>query len=192
MDKDAGEQASAAVKDRHQQEAHCNGKDDLAQIACQIHPAAVEQVDDMPDAKGHAGDDNGGSHIVPCNRRKQEPPEDHFLQGSDAEHTCNAANRFRRGVIEGSAVPEVSRCQNDQRHIVKKPPGRNGGTAKPIPLLQLVFTDKGEKHDGLQDAKASACGVFNADRLIERICQGLQHAVNHDTRNRKGQLVFLI
>ena len=56
----------------------------------------------------------------------------------------------------------------------------------------LVFTDKGEKHDGLQDAKASACGVFNANRLIERICQGLQNAVNHDPRNRKGQLVFLI
>ena len=53
MDEDAGKQAAAAIKNRDQQEAHRNGKDDLAQVVEQIHAAAVEQVDNMPDAEGH-------------------------------------------------------------------------------------------------------------------------------------------
>ena len=54
MDKDAGQQAAATIKNRDQQEAHCNCKDDLAQIADQLHTAAVEQVDDMSYAKSYA------------------------------------------------------------------------------------------------------------------------------------------
>ena len=54
MDEDAGQQAAAAIKNRDQQETHGNCKDDLAQIADQLHTAAVEQVDDMSDAEGHA------------------------------------------------------------------------------------------------------------------------------------------
>lgn len=47
MDDDAEEQATAAIKDRDQQETDCDCKDDLAQVIDQIHTAAVEQVDDM-------------------------------------------------------------------------------------------------------------------------------------------------
>ena len=54
MDGDAGEQTPATIKDRDQQEADRDRKDDLAQIADKLHPAAVEQVDDMPDAERHA------------------------------------------------------------------------------------------------------------------------------------------
>ena len=54
MDDDAGEQASAKMKDCDQQEADCDGKDDLAQVVEQIHAAAVEQVDDMSNAKSYA------------------------------------------------------------------------------------------------------------------------------------------
>ena len=54
MDEDAGEQTAAAGEDRDQQEADRDRKDDLAQIADKLHPAAVEQVDDMPDAERHA------------------------------------------------------------------------------------------------------------------------------------------
>ena len=54
MDEDAGQQAAATIKNRDQQETHCNCKDDLAQIVDQLHTAAVEQVDDMSDAEGHA------------------------------------------------------------------------------------------------------------------------------------------
>ena len=46
VDEDAGEQAAAAIEDRDQQDAHRDGKDDLAQAADQIHAAAVEQVDE--------------------------------------------------------------------------------------------------------------------------------------------------
>ena len=49
-----GSRLPPRIKDRDQQEADCDGKDDLAQVAHQIHAAAVEQVDDMPDAEGHA------------------------------------------------------------------------------------------------------------------------------------------
>lgn len=44
MDEDAGKQAAAAIKDRDQQEADCDGKNDLAQVTHNIHAAAVEQV----------------------------------------------------------------------------------------------------------------------------------------------------
>ena len=54
MDENAGKQAAAAIKDRDQQKAHRDGKTDLTQVAHKIHAAAVEQVDDMSDAKSHA------------------------------------------------------------------------------------------------------------------------------------------
>lgn len=59
MGENAGKQTAAAVKNRNQQKAHSNRKDDLAQILDQIHTTAVEQVDDMPDAEGHAGNNYG-------------------------------------------------------------------------------------------------------------------------------------
>ena len=61
-----------------------------------IHAAAVKQVDDMPDAEGHAGNNNGRLDIVLCNGLKKQTPEDHFLPKSDAEHTHDAADRFSR------------------------------------------------------------------------------------------------
>lgn len=72
MDEDAGEQAAAAVKDRDQQEAYRDGKDDLTQVGHQIHAAAVEQIDNVPDAKGHAGDDDRRSYVFPCNGHQQK------------------------------------------------------------------------------------------------------------------------
>ena len=54
VDDDAREQASAAIKNRDKQEADRDCKDNLAQVVSQIHATAVEQVDDMPDAEGHA------------------------------------------------------------------------------------------------------------------------------------------
>ena len=63
-----------------------------------IHAAAVEQVDDMSDAEGYAGDNNSrlDLDIVFCDGLKKQTPEDHFLQKSDAEHTHDAADRFSR------------------------------------------------------------------------------------------------
>ena len=54
MDDDAGEQAAAAIKDCDQQESNRDGKNDLAQVIDKIHAAAVEQVDDMSNAKSYA------------------------------------------------------------------------------------------------------------------------------------------
>lgn len=96
MDEDAGEQAAAAVKDRDQQKTDRDGKNDLAQVIDQSHTAAVEQVDDMSDAESHTGDNNGGFDIILCNGLKQQTPEDHFLQGSNAEHTHDPTGRFNR------------------------------------------------------------------------------------------------
>ena len=96
MDEDAGKQASAAIKDCDQQESNRDGKNDLAQVIDKIHAAAVEQVDDMPDTKSHTGENNGGFDIILCNGLKQKPPEDHFLQKSNTEHTHNPTGRFSR------------------------------------------------------------------------------------------------
>ena len=146
----------------------------------------------MPDAEGHAGDDNGGADSILRNGRKQEAPEDHFLQKAHAEHTHDPAGRFRRCVIDRDTVPEVSRRQDQQRHVVEEPAGRDGGPAKPISPLQAVLPDKGEKHDRLQDAEGCACGVSDPDGFVQRIRQGLQNAVDHDPCDGKPQLVFLI
>ena len=54
MDEDAGQQTAAAIKNRDQQKAHRNRKNNLAQVVDQFHTAAVEQVDDMSDAKSYA------------------------------------------------------------------------------------------------------------------------------------------
>ena len=54
MDEDAGEKTAAAIKDCDQQEADRDRKNDLAQVTHKIHAAAVEQVDDMPDAESYA------------------------------------------------------------------------------------------------------------------------------------------
>ncbi len=51
MDNNTRKQASAAIKDRDQQEADRDGEGDLAKIADKI---AVKQVDNMPDAECHA------------------------------------------------------------------------------------------------------------------------------------------
>ena len=123
---DTGEQTPATIKDRDQQKTDRNRKDDLAQVVDQIHAAAVEQVDDMSDAESYTGDNNGRFDIILCNGLKQKPPEDYFLQESDAEHTYDPADRFHRGIINRNTVPEVARCQNYKRHIVEKPSCRNG------------------------------------------------------------------
>ena len=146
----------------------------------------------MPDAEGHTGNYDGRFDIVLCDGGKQEPAEDHFLQKPDAKHTHDAADRFRRRVIECSPVPKVSRCQDKQRHIVKEPPRGNGGFAESVPLLQAVFPDEGKKNNGLQDAENGACGVCNAYDVIQRICKGLQKAINHNPYDGEGQFVFLI
>ena len=54
VDGNAGNKAFAAVEDRDEQKAHCDGKDDLAQIVYKVHAAAVEQIDNVSDAEGHA------------------------------------------------------------------------------------------------------------------------------------------
>ena len=54
MDENAGKQAAAAIKDCDQQEADRDRKNDLAQVTHKIHAAAVEQVDDMPNAESYA------------------------------------------------------------------------------------------------------------------------------------------
>ena len=96
MDEDAGIQAASAVKNRDKQEADRDGKNDLTQVIAKLHAAAVEQVDDMSDAEGDAGNDNGRLDIVPCDCREQEAAEDYFLQESDAEHTHDPADCFSR------------------------------------------------------------------------------------------------
>ena len=126
MGENAGKQAPAAIKNRDKQEPYRNRKDNLTQVIHKIHAAAVDQIDDMSDAERHAGNEDCRLDIVLCNGCKQKAPEDHLLQKSDAEHTHNAADRFRRRVIDRSAIPKVSRCQNHKRYITEEPPCRNG------------------------------------------------------------------
>lgn len=43
MDDDAGKQATAAIKDRDQQESNRDGKNDLAQVTHKIHAASASR-----------------------------------------------------------------------------------------------------------------------------------------------------
>ena len=123
MDEDAGKQAAAAIKDRDQQKTDRDRKNDLAQVFHQIPAAAVDQINDMPDAEGHAGDDGRRLDIIFGDGREQQPAEDHLLQKADAEHTHDTADRPCRRVVDRDAVPQVPRRQNSERHIIEKPPG---------------------------------------------------------------------
>ena len=105
VNEDTGQQAAAAIKDRDQQEADRDGKDDLAQVIDKIHAAAVEQIDDMPNTKGHAGNHHRRFDIGFCHGGKQKPSENHLFQKANAEHAPNAAGCGRRGIVEGDTVP---------------------------------------------------------------------------------------
>ena len=65
---DTGQQTSAAIKYRDQQESNRNRKNDLTQVIHKIHTAAVEKVDNMSDAESYARDDNGGFAMPPHSR----------------------------------------------------------------------------------------------------------------------------
>ena len=159
MDDDAGEQTAAAIKDRDQQKTDRDRKNDLAQVFHQIPAAAVDQINDMPDAEGHAGDDGRRLDIILGDGREQQPAEDHLLQKADAEHTHDTADRPCRRVVDCDAVPQVPRRQNSERHIIEKPPGGYARPAKAVPLHQTVLTDKNEKNDRLQKAALAAYSV---------------------------------
>lgn len=95
MGDNAGKQASAPVKDRHKKETYGHRKDHLAEIAHQLHAAAVEQVHNMTYAEGHAGNYHGTFHIVLCHCLEQKSPENNFLQKSHAKHTQHTADISR-------------------------------------------------------------------------------------------------
>lgn len=110
MSDNAGKQASATIKQQDKQEADCDCKDDLTYIFNQGHATAVYQVDDMTDAKGHAGNNNCFAYTFFFgNCLEQETSEDYFFKEPNAEHGGDTADRTDRGVVHGSAVPEVSR-----------------------------------------------------------------------------------
>ena len=96
MNRYTGDKTSAPVKNCNQQKTHRNRKNDLEKIVYKIYTAAVEQVDNMPDTEGDAGDDNGGSDIILCDSLKQKSAEDYLLQKSDTKHACNPTDRFTR------------------------------------------------------------------------------------------------
>ena len=52
MDEDTGQQTSAAIK--NVPGGNRDRKDNPAKVIHKVHPAAVEQVDNMPDAEGYA------------------------------------------------------------------------------------------------------------------------------------------
>ena len=192
MDDNAGNKTSAAVKDRHEQEAYRDRKAYLAQVAHKAHAAVIEQIYKMSDAEGHARDDDRGAHIILCDGDEQEAPEYHFLQKSDAEHARDAAGRFSRRIVDGGAVPEVPGRKDEERHIVQEPAGGNGRDAETVAPQQAVLSDEGKNNYGLYDTEGGARGVIDAYRLIQRVGQGLHDAVDHDARDRKIQFVFLV
>ena len=54
MNDDAREKASAAIKNRDQQETDGNRKDDLTQVIYRIHATSVKQINNMTDTECHA------------------------------------------------------------------------------------------------------------------------------------------
>lgn len=92
----AGKQASATIKQQDKQEADRDCKDDLTDIFNQGHTAAVYQIDDMTDTKGHAGNNNCFADTFFGNCLEQETSEDHFLKEPNAEHGGDTADRTSR------------------------------------------------------------------------------------------------
>lgn len=96
MREDAGKQASAPIKQQDKQEADRDRKDDLTDIFNQGHTAAVYQIDDVSDAKGHAGNNDCLVYTFFGNRFEQKPAKDQFLKEADAEHGNDTADCIGR------------------------------------------------------------------------------------------------
>ena len=192
MGGDAGQEASAAEEERDEQETDCHGAGDLEQVFRQTRPAAVDQVQQMAEAKGNAGYDDGRLHILFCHRPEKKAPEDDFLEESDAKHAGRVADDAHNIQAERKPAPEIPGGQEHQRKIVKKPAGGHGGPAQPVALEQVVFFQKEKQRRGLRDAQERARGIVDAQEPVQRICGGLQRAIRRNAYQRKRQFVFFI
>ena len=76
--------------------ADSHGIHDLQQIWQQFGTGAIDQVHNMPDTKGHTGNNNGRFYAIPGHCLKQQAPENHFLKEADAEHREDIQHRFRQ------------------------------------------------------------------------------------------------
>mgnify|MGYP003304085205 CR=1 FL=1 len=77
------------VIDHHKHESRCGGVHHLQQIREQLRARAVYEVDNMPDTKHHARNDDCRFHTVFRHCMEQKAAEYHFLKKTDTKHREN-------------------------------------------------------------------------------------------------------
>lgn len=117
MRRDAGKQGLAPVKDDDKQVADCGRVAYLQQRRNQICP--IEQIHDMPDAKGDGAYHDRASDIVLGHHLKQKASKNDFLDKADIKHGRYMAYDFARGMAGIKAGPQIYRCDKQQGNKIQ-------------------------------------------------------------------------
>ena len=96
---DAKEQRPALYEHHHVQKSYQHGANYLHQIVAEAHSAAVYEVDNMSDAKGHCRHCCRPAETILCHGFEQKSAEDHLLQKSHANHSQKVKYSFQNAVI---------------------------------------------------------------------------------------------
>lgn len=167
MGHDTGPQAFPPEEDHREQKADGGGVADLQQGGQKIR--AVEQIHNVADAKGDAGDENCQLQIVPGDGPEQQPPENHLFQKAHTEHTQNKQQGLRKGSGESGAVPQIhaedqQKGQKVQKILCISPEG-----AQPIFRFQSVPVEKAIQEQGEEKGDGSGNKLLNAQSLRKTV-----------------------
>ena len=147
----------------------------------------------MPQAKCHAGNNNCLlCAVLGDNGLKEKAPKKYLLQEAHTQHVSHIAEGTRQREIDCHPIPQVFGNQQNQRKIPEKPCRGQAGPAKAVPLHQPVFLNPAEQDDGQDNAERRVCRAFDADHLAQRKGSGLGNAVDHNPKERKGELTFFV
>ena len=130
--RDTAEQTARTQIHHHEHKSGGGSVDDLQKIRQKLRARTVEQIDNMPDAEGQQGNDNGGFEVVLPHGVKEQTTEDHLLKETDAEHRKYVQRGFDGAVIQRHAVPQIRREYQKHGQIPKHLPGGSTRLAKTV------------------------------------------------------------
>lgn len=189
---DARPQGAAAPENDNVQESNEHSEEYLHQIFRYTHAAAVEQIDDMSQTKGDAGDHHRPLDAVTGHGLEQESSENQFFQESDTEHLDDEAHGSRGIIVHFHAAPNILECNNNQRYVEQK--GLCGdcrlAQAKALQFT-LLLQPEIQKQTGCH-SKHRRGRTLHTDTAGDLIENGHAHAVDADPHEGKAQFTFLI
>lgn len=190
MGNDAGNQAAGLEEHHRKQEADGGGIADLQQSGKQVR--AAQEVDDVADAEGQGGNQDGSLLVLLAHTVEQQSTEDHFLQEANTAHTDDMENAGGNGQIHGHTAPQVGGAKNQQGKEVQVSLPITFEGAQAIVGGKAVFADKAVE-DGRQDQGhrgSDQLGECDAVGDVVRVLK--EDNVEYDPEDREPDFVFLV